>query len=54
MTDSERNTFTGLQNVTESDRSTRAPRRSGVGAATAKDWRDHNAVTGVKDQGTFS
>ncbi|KAL5266237.1 hypothetical protein ACHWQZ_G003602 [Mnemiopsis leidyi] len=50
LTDSERSAYTGLQNVTDNNFSS-SPLLSSVAAPDSKDWRDHNAVTGVKNQG---
>lgn len=51
MTDSEKSSFTGLQNVTDNNFSSHGPLSSTLGAPAAKDWRNHNAVTAVKNQG---
>jgi len=51
LTDSERSAYTGLANVTDNGLLYRETVLSSVAAPDAKDWRDHNAVTGVKNQG---
>merc|ERR1719471_1721520 len=52
LTESERAAYTGLSNVTDNNSPYRSQVLSSVGdAPAAKDWRDHNAVTAVKNQG---
>ena len=51
MTDTEKEAYTGLHNVTDEVADEGVRTLSLGNSADALDWRDHGAVTKVKDQG---